>query len=174
MIVLLSELGQPGTGEIVIAFYRAAYTLAGGLMAVAGGLLLWPSWEPPRVRDDLLAAIGAHAAYADAELATLMGEAPIGSADTARRAAGLASNNLETTLSRALQEPGHRFDRELQVAMVADAALRRTAGRLAGVAACAGSGWLGRDGCLARLAEGVVRRAQDRRRPARAGPARSG
>ena len=131
LIVLLSELGQPGTGEIVIAFYRAAYTLAGGLMAVAGGLLLWPSWEPPRVRDDLLAAIGAHAAYADAELATLMGEAPIGSADTARRAAGLTSNNLETSLSRALQEPGHRFDRELQVAMVADAALRRTAGRLA-------------------------------------------
>ena len=131
LVVLLSELGQPGTGEIVIAFYRAAYTLAGGAMAVVGGLLLWPSWEPARVRGDLRTAIEAHAAYADAELATLMGEAPIGSADTARRAAGLASNNLETTLSRALQEPGHASRRELQVAMVADAALRRTAGRLA-------------------------------------------
>jgi uncharacterized membrane protein YccC len=131
LIVLLSELGQPGTGEITIALYRAGYTLAGGAMAVVGGLLLWPSWEPPRVRGDLLTAIGAHAAYADAELATLMGEAPTGSADTARRAAGLASNNLEATLSRALQEPGHASRRELQVAMVADAALRRTAGRLA-------------------------------------------
>ena len=131
LIVLLSELGQPGTGEVVIAFHRAAYTLAGGAMAVVGGLLLWPSWEPPRVHDDLLTAIDAHAAYADAELATLMGEGPTGSADLARRAAGLASNNLETTLSRALQEPGHGSHRELQVAMVADAALRRTAGRLA-------------------------------------------
>ena len=131
LIVLLSELGQPGIGELAIAFYRAAYTLAGGAMAVVGGLLLWPSWEPARVRGDLLGAIDAHAAYADAELATLMGEAPIGSADAARRAAGLASNNLETTLSRALQEPGHASARELQVAMVADAALRRMAGRLA-------------------------------------------
>lgn len=131
LIVLLSELGQPGIGEVAIAFYRAAYTLAGGAMAVAGGLLLWPSWEPARVRSDLLTAIGAHAAYADAELATLMGEATAGSADTARRAAGLASNNLEATLSRALQEPGHASDREVRVAMVADAALRRVAGRLA-------------------------------------------
>ncbi len=131
LIVLLSELGQPGTGEITIAFYRASYTLAGGAMAVAGGLLLWPSWEPARVRDDLLTAIGAHAAYADAELAALMGETLIGSADRARRAAGLASNNLETTLSRALQEPGHASHAELQAAMVADAALRRVAGRLA-------------------------------------------
>lgn len=131
LIVLLSELGQPGTGEIMIAFYRASYTLAGGAMAIVGGLLLWPSWEPARVRDDLLVAIGAHGAYADAELAALMGEAPIGSADRARRAAGLASNNLETTLSRALQEPGHASRTELQVAMVADAALRRVAGRLA-------------------------------------------
>ena len=131
LIVLLSELGQPGTGEITIAFYRAAYTLAGGAMAVVGGLLLWPSWEPARVRDDLLTAIAAHGSYAEAELAALMGNDPPGLADRARRAAGLASNNLETTLSRALQEPGHGSRKELQVAMVADAALRRVAGRLA-------------------------------------------
>jgi len=131
LIVLLSELGQPGTGEVAIALYRAGYTLAGGAMAVAGGLLLWPSWEPARVQGDLLGAIRAHGAYAEAELAALIGKAPPGSAETARRGAGLASNNLETTLSRALQEPGHASDRELQVAMVADAALRRIAGRLA-------------------------------------------
>ena len=135
LIVLLSELGQPGTGPLIgeaaIAFYRAAYTLAGGAIAVAGGLLLWPSWEPARVQSDLLVAIGAHADYADAELSTLSGESPPGTAETTRRAAGMASNNLETTLSRALQEPGHALRRELQVAMLADAALRRVAGRLA-------------------------------------------
>ena len=43
------------------------------------------------------AAIGAHAAYAEGELAALLGEAPTGRGRSARRAAGLASNNLETT-----------------------------------------------------------------------------
>jgi len=131
MVVLLSELGQPGTSEFTIAAFRALYTLAGGATAVLGGLLLWPSWEPARVLGDLGAAIRAHAAYADSELAVMQGEIPAGSADAARRMAGLASNNLETTLSRALQEPGHDLRRELQAAMLADAALRRIAGRLA-------------------------------------------
>jgi len=131
LVVLLSELGQPGTSEFTIAAFRALYTLAGGATAVLGGLLLWPSWEPARVLGDLGAAIRAHAAYADSELAVMQGEIPAGSADAARRMAGLASNNLETTLSRALQEPGHDLRRELQAAMLADAALRRIAGRLA-------------------------------------------
>ena len=74
LIVLLSELGQPGASEFAIAAWRAGYTIAGGAMAVLGGLLLWPSWEPARVRGDLLNAIRAHAAYADSELAALLGE----------------------------------------------------------------------------------------------------
>lgn len=131
LVVLLSELGQPGTSEFAIAAWRAAYTVAGGAMAVAGGLLLWPSWEPARVKGDLAAAIRAHAAYAESEMAALLGEGEPNAADRARRAAGLASNNLETTLSRALQEPGRETRREVQAAMLADAALRRIAGRLA-------------------------------------------
>ncbi len=131
LVVLLSELGQPGTSEFTIALFRALYTVAGGAMAVVGGLLLWPSWEPARVRGDLLAAIGAHAAYADSEFAALLGDGAAAAVDAARRASGLASNNLETTLSRALQEPGQNGRREVQAAMLADAALRRVAGRLA-------------------------------------------
>jgi uncharacterized membrane protein YccC len=104
--------------------------MAGGTMAVLGGLLLWPSWEPARIKVDLTTAIRAHAAYAESEMAALLGEGQEGATDRARRAAGLSSNNLETTLSRALQEPGHETRRELQSAMLADAALRRIAGRL--------------------------------------------
>jgi uncharacterized membrane protein YccC len=130
LIVLLSELGQPGQSELAIAAWRAGYTIAGGAIAVLGGLLLWPSWEPARVRGDLLTAIRAHAAFAESELAALLGEAAPGSTDAARRLAGVASNNLETTLSRALQEPGHASRRELEGAMLADAGLRRIAGRL--------------------------------------------
>ena len=130
MVVLLSELGQPGWSEFSIAAARAGYTVLGGLFAVLGNALLWPSWEPSRVRDELRRAIRAHAEYADQELAALLGK-PSSELDAARRGAGLATNNLEVSLSRALQERRRAARPELQAAMVADAALRRVAGRLA-------------------------------------------
>jgi len=129
IVVLLSEIGQPGASEFAIAAWRAAYTALGGIMAVLGGMLLWPSWEPNRLRQELKRALEAHAAFADLALAARMGESTPG-LDAARRAAGLTTNNLEASLSRALQEPGHQSRADLHVAMVADAALRRMAGRL--------------------------------------------
>ncbi len=131
MVVLLSELGRPGESEFVIAALRAGYTVLGGLLAVAGGALLWPSWEPARVREAIAAAIAAHAAYADLELAALIDPAAADPAalETARRGAGRASNNLETAISRALQEP-RQTRTDADTAMVVDAALRRLAGRL--------------------------------------------
>ena len=130
LVVLLSELGRPGTGELEIAAMRAAYTLGGGILAVLGCWVLWPSWEPDRVEQELRAALQAHAAYADLELRVLLKEAPEAGLDAARRAAGVASNNLEASLSRALQEPRRQARAGLETAMVVDAALRRLAGRL--------------------------------------------
>ena len=131
LVVLLTEFSQPGTGELYIAALRAFYTLAGG---VSGGprlpLTLWPSWEPDRMKRELRKAINAHAAFAQAELSLLLGEGDDPTVDRARRAAGVASNNLETSLSRALNEPRRSQREELQSAMVVDAALRRMAGRL--------------------------------------------
>jgi uncharacterized membrane protein YccC len=132
MVVLLSELGRPDTSELVIAALRAAYTIAGGVIAVASGVLLWPSWEPTRVRQAMEAAIKAHGAYADLELTALLrpGTVTAASLEAVRRAAGLASNNLEAALNRALQEPRQSARRESETALVVDAALRRLAGRL--------------------------------------------
>jgi uncharacterized membrane protein YccC len=132
MVVLLSELGRPGTSEFLIATFRAGYTVAGGALAVAGGALLWPSWEPVRVRQALMNAIRAHAAYADLELAALAepGSVAAEQLETVRRAAGLASNNLETALNRALQEPRGSARLEAETGLVVDAALRRLAARL--------------------------------------------
>ncbi len=130
LVVLLTEFSRPGTGELTIAALRAGYTLAGGALAVAGCILLWPSWEPDRLRRELREAIVAHAAFATAELGALLGEQADEAVDAARRAAGVASNNLETTLSRALHEPRRSQALDLQSAMVVDAALRRMAGRL--------------------------------------------
>ncbi len=131
MVVLLTEFSRPGTSEFLIAGLRAAYTVAGGLLAVLGCIVLWPSWEPDRLKRELATAITAHAMFAEAELDALLGNGGQGVAvDQARRAAGVASNNLETSISRALNEPRRDQRRELQSAMVIDAALRRMAGRL--------------------------------------------
>ena len=130
LVVLLTEFSRPGSGELVIAAVRALCTIAGGALAVVGGLLLWPSWEPDRLRGELSTALAAHAAFAEAELDCLLGTGTSVAADRARRDAGVASNSLETSISRALLEPRKSTRPGLQQAMVVDAALRRMAGRL--------------------------------------------
>ncbi len=130
LVVLLSDLGRPGTSQIEIATMRALYTVIGGALAVGGSLLLWPSWEPDRLARELRTAIAAHGRYASTELSLLLGEASVEAVDAARRGAGIASNNLEASLARALQEPRGQGGTLLEGAAVVDAALRRMAGRL--------------------------------------------
>ncbi len=130
LIVLLSELGRPGTSELMIAAMRALYVLIGSGLAVAVVLLLWPSWEPGRLAEVQRAAIAAHGAYARAEIAALLGELDDRALQTARREAGIASNNLEACLHRALLEQRRGDDPRLGAALTVDASLRRLAGRL--------------------------------------------
>jgi uncharacterized membrane protein YccC len=162
LVVLLSELGRPGDSELIIAAMRALYSVIGGALAVAASLVLWPSWEPGRVSRDLKAAVLAHGAYARAEIGVLLGEATPAQVEVARRGAGVASNNFEATLQRALLEPGGASVR-LEVALTIDAALRRMAGRLSAMHLDARSGhdpapwhawaeWI--EGATRRIAEG--------------------
>jgi uncharacterized membrane protein YccC len=162
LVVLLSELGRPGESEFTLAAMRALYALIGSGIAVAAVLVLWPSWEPERVTAGLHVAIQAHAAYAQAELAALLGEATEAAVEQARRAAGVASNNLEATLQRALLEP-RGAGAAAGPALTVDAALRRIAGRLSAMHVVgagahdpavwhAWSAWVGE--CGARLAAG--------------------
>ncbi len=130
LIVLLVEIGQPGTSEWSIAAARFVLISLGGIIAVAANFLLWPSWEPERLGQDARAAIGAHGVYAGATLALLAHEASAAAVETTRRAAGVASNSFEATISRALTEPGPTGRNRLEAALVIDAALRRCAGRL--------------------------------------------
>jgi uncharacterized membrane protein YccC len=129
LVVLLSELGRPGESQLTIAGMRALYSVIGGGLAVVASLVLWPSWEPGRLLRDLKAAILAHGAYARAEIGIMLGEAGSEQVEVARRSAGMASNNLEATLQRALLEPGGASGR-VEAALTIDAALRRMAGRL--------------------------------------------
>ncbi|MDE2583055.1 MAG: FUSC family protein [Rhodospirillales bacterium] len=130
IIVLLVELDLPGTAEPMIALMRAVYTVAGGLLAVVSCLVLWPSFEPARVAGEVQAAIAAHARYAAAVLDALASGTMGPAVEAARRAAGLASNNLEASLSRALLEPRRASFARFEPALTVDAALRRMAGRL--------------------------------------------
>jgi uncharacterized membrane protein YccC len=125
VVILLVEQIRPLEDQREIALARAGFTVLGGLIAVASNMLLWPSWEPEQVKGDLAKAIAAHAAYARAVLS-----GDVADPGPARRQAGLASNNLEATLQRAMHEPRRGQRDRLQAVLVADAALRRIAGRL--------------------------------------------
>jgi uncharacterized membrane protein YccC len=129
-VIFLVESFHPAESQMRIALARAGFTILGGLIAVVANMLLWPSWEPDQVRKDLQAAIAAHAAYAR----DVLGGAPGAAHDRSRRGAGLASNNLEASLARAMQEPRRGQRNRLQNALVADATLRRIAGRLSAMA----------------------------------------
>jgi uncharacterized membrane protein YccC len=128
MIVLLIEQIAPGNNELSIAELRIGYTLLGGVLAIFGNLLLWPGFEGARLDASIDDAIRAHTAYARAVFEALQEDKPAPAAP--RRAAGLASNNLEAALSRALLEPHRRQDPAIGRGAVVDAALRRMAGRL--------------------------------------------
>jgi uncharacterized membrane protein YccC len=130
IVVVLMELVHPGHSSWELAELRALFTLAGGLIAVAGAWLLWPSWEPVRLGQEQRDAIAAHAAYASAVLGDMLGQADGPAADAARRSAGVTTNNLETSLSRALQEPGGSRAPAVAEATLVDATLRRIAGRI--------------------------------------------
>jgi uncharacterized membrane protein YccC len=134
-VILLVENTHPAGSFWRMALFRGGFSVLGGLLAVAANILLWPSWEPDRVRADLQAAVAAHAAYASA----VLNPSPDHDAEQARRAAGLASNNLEASLARAMQEPRRGQRTRFEAAFVADAALRRVAGRLIAIS-LAGAG----------------------------------
>ncbi|SEC75875.1 Uncharacterized membrane protein YccC [Rhizobiales bacterium GAS188] len=129
-LIVLVELVNPGHSSIEIIEMRALFTVIGGAIAVAGCFVLWPSWEPDRLRQELRSTLKAHGGYAKAIIAEILGEGSEKATEGARRAAGVASNNFETSLSRAIQEPGRGDRDKLEAAMVADATLRRAAGRL--------------------------------------------
>jgi len=159
VIILLVEQILPQADQMDVALARAGYTVLGGLIAVAANALLWPAWQPAQVAEDLTTAITAHADYARRVL--LDGGDP----GHERRHAGLASNNLEASLQRAMHEPLRSGRDRLQSALVADATLRRIAGRLAALSlapaplidvqeTCATRQWV--PDTLAALASGVA------------------
>lgn len=130
LIVLLVEVGAPGTSDWLIAGARAGFTLAGGAIAVVANIVLWPNRLPDQLVQQARDAIGSHADYLEAALEYLFDAGSATAVDAARRAAGVSTNNLETSITLALNEPGTVDRTRLESVLVIDAALRRIAGRV--------------------------------------------
>jgi uncharacterized membrane protein YccC len=132
VVVLLVEQLSPGANQIAVAAARVGFTVAGGLLSVLANLFLFPGFEHNRLDAARQDAIAAHLAWLHLVFDVLIepGKVAEPALEAARRRAGLASNNLEASISRALLEPHRRRDPALGSAIIANAALRRIAGRL--------------------------------------------
>jgi uncharacterized membrane protein YccC len=101
LFVLVVDLTQPGANELHLAAVRAVNNVAGGIVALAGCLVLWPSWEPKRLPALIADAIEANGRYASLAFS---GDADERALDGTRRAAGLASSNAEAARERSALE----------------------------------------------------------------------
>lgn len=124
LVVLLFDIADPGHEDWTIALMRVAYTVAGGAITMAASFLLWPSWEPRRLREAFKATRLAYAAFAADTAARLEGGGDHALAQS-RRFAGVQTNNFEASLSRALQEPRGGRGTALRSLLLADGAFRR-------------------------------------------------
>jgi uncharacterized membrane protein YccC len=125
LFVLILDLTHPGTRETAIAGLRALNTVGGGLIALAGSLLLWPGSEGDRLRGDLADAIERNGRLADFALGPAGEDEP--ALRSARREAGLASSRADDSRRRAALELWRRRD-ELEAAAETLAAVRRLGG----------------------------------------------
>jgi uncharacterized membrane protein YccC len=128
--VLIAELFQTGgVPSWQLAGIRAMDSVLGGVLGLAAGFLLWPSWEDARLPDQLVLALRANRDY----LAAALGGEPDENVQAARRGAGLASNNAEASLQRLLGEPRRRPQGIAEPAMTILTCLRRLAGAAAAI-----------------------------------------
>ncbi len=129
LFVLILDLTHPGERELTLAGVRAVNTMIGGVIALAGVILIWPASGANRMRLDLATAI-----ERNGEFVSLAVDSPTdsdqtdgGAVDIARRRAGLASNLAEASQQRAALESWWRRG-ELNGAAQVLGVLRRLAG----------------------------------------------
>jgi uncharacterized membrane protein YccC len=104
IIILL--IGMSSADPWVDLAERVAYTVAGALLALAAGYLLWPQWERDQLRVHLARAIAADKDYIDAVLTTLSGHAITqASLSSLRREAEMGIANADAGFQRMLAEP---------------------------------------------------------------------
>lgn len=107
LIILL--IGMSSANPWLDLADRIAYTVAGALLAIGAGYLLWPRWEREQLRERLARAVRADRDYLATVLAALGGEeTPAPRLADRRRQAELAVANADAGFQRMLAEPTRR------------------------------------------------------------------
>jgi len=107
-IILLLNVTSRGGWQIGVM--RIADSLAGGLLALLGSYLLFPSWERQQLPAQLATTIRANLAYFQQVIATYLHPNERASADaiaTRRRQAALENTNTAAAAQRLFSEPRH-------------------------------------------------------------------
>jgi uncharacterized membrane protein YccC len=90
-----------------VGMLRVLHTCVGGALALAGGYVLWPSFERRSLPALLSATCASMALYADRVLAAPAGDPPSPALlDAAHRQAGVDNTNLQASFQRVVSEPG--------------------------------------------------------------------
>jgi uncharacterized membrane protein YccC len=125
-VVFLTESFRPATIELMIE--RLTCTVAGGVLALAGALVFWPSWEQTRFPAMLAAALTANRDYLKALYARLgsLIVVPDSELAAAKRKAESANQKMFGSLARLFADPvSHRAGSE-QAPVLANGSLRLT------------------------------------------------
>jgi uncharacterized membrane protein YccC len=129
LFILITELfNNGGVLTPTLGGLRIVDNLAGASTGLLATVILWPSWEARYLRGRLAKDIGCNGNFLLAALDAWMGSLGEEQVDAARRRAGLAGNNAEASLRRALEEPRRYSTQEIGAAMTIMAAARRLAG----------------------------------------------
>lgn len=122
IILLLSTLLHHPWADIA---ERILNTLAGAVVALVAGFLLWPNWEIRRLPEEVAAGVKANRQYLNAVFtAVAHGVQPGWPLAGLRNQAELGSSNARACLDRALSEPW-RMRREITTAMAVITHLER-------------------------------------------------
>jgi uncharacterized membrane protein YccC len=105
--------------------------VVGAAFGMLATFVLWPSWEAHFLRHYLAADLRGNARFLLTAVDVWLGRATMREADNARRQAGLAGNNAEASLRRALEEPRRYPPDQIAAAMAITSAARRLAGMAA-------------------------------------------
>lgn len=146
MFILITELFSHGG---VLSPELGGVRMIDNVLGAAAGMLatfvLWPSWESRYLRRRLADDLRANGAFLLAALQSASGALTPQQSDAARRRAGLAGNNAEASLRRALDEPRRRPVDEIAAAMLVTAVSRRLSGIAAAIVQCGQSDGARRD-----------------------------
>lgn len=131
-ILITDQLHSAGMPGELLPGLRIIDNLIGASLGVAATFLLWPSWEQHYLRPRLAENVRCNGRF----LIAALGGTTDGAVDltSLRRSAGLAANNAEASLQRALDEPRRQNAHEIAAAMTVNAAARRMTGAAAAIA----------------------------------------